>query len=224
MCGRFALYATPEELIDAFDLEEVSEDYGPAFNIAPTLQVAVVPNRPTRRLRMARWGLIPSWAKDRSIGSRMINARSETLKDKPSFRSAFKRRRCLVLASGFYEWKKEGKAKVPHFIRMKTKRPFAFAGLWEIWKDPDGDPESEKVASCTIVTTSANALIAPIHKRMPVILPAAAIDPWLDQSLEDPEALLELLQPHDPDGMEVFPVSTYVSKAGNEGASCIEPA
>ena len=165
-----------------------------------------------------RWGLIPSWAKDMSIGSRMINARAETVGEKPSFRNALRRRRCLVLADGFYEWQKLGKQKRPMRIVMQSGEPFAFAGLWETWRDPQGDV----IPSCTIITTSANDTLGPIHDRMPVILPRDLEDLWLDNSVDDPDALTSVLTPYDDDAMEAYEVSPLVNSARNDGPEVVE--
>lgn len=223
MCGRFTLWVDLEQLARAFpwiDLPPELETLAPRYNIAPTQPVAVVPNTGDNRLDFFVWGLIPSWAKDPSIGSRMINARSETLAEKPSFRSAYKRRRCLVLADGFYEWQKgPGGSKLPYYIRMKSGEPFAFAGLWERWSSPYGD----EVLSCTIITTEPNELARQYHSRMPVILPADAYDQWLDPSEQPPEALDDLLIAYPADEMEAYPVSTVVNSTANDAPECIEP-
>ena len=167
-----------------------------------------------------RWGLIPSWAKDPSIGNRMINARGETVAEKPSFRNALQRRRCLVLADGFYEWQKVGKAKRPMRIVLKSREPFAFAGLWESWRNPDG----EAVRSCTIVTTQANEALRPIHERMPVILPREMEEFWLDGDVTDPAALTDVLLSYPDESVEAYEVSSLVNKATNNGPDLIVPA
>ncbi len=165
-----------------------------------------------------RWGLIPLWAKDMSIGSRMINARAETIAEKPSFRNALRRRRCLVLADGFYEWQRVGKSKKPMRIVMRSGEPFAFAGLWETWRDPEGTV----IPSCTIITTTPNELLKPIHNRMPVILPRDIEDFWLDESVDDPAALTSVLTPYPDDEMEVYEVSSLVNSVANKGPEVID--
>jgi len=166
------------------------------------------------------WGLIPSWAKDPSIGNRMINARSETLAEKPSFKAAYKRRRCLVLADGFYEWRKNpDKSKTPMYVQLESRDPFAFAGLWESWHSPDGD----HVLSCTIITTQPNDFVRKIHNRMPVILPRRAYEQWLDPDEQKPDRLQPLLAPYPAEEMTAYPVSTTVNNPRNETPECIEP-
>lgn len=199
MCGRYGLFETGEDLFRDFDLVEIP-DLAPRYNIAPSQEVSIVRlDEGLRRLLPARWGLIPSWAKDAKIAYRTINARGETVFEKPSFRAAVRARRCLIPASGFYEWKKEGKTKVPHWIRLKNKSPMAFAGLWERWISP----HAEAVDSCTIVTTEANDLVRTIHERMPVILPRDARETWLDLEITAPERLRSLLVSYPPAEMEI---------------------
>ena len=220
MCGRYTLKTPVEELAEEFGFEASSVELPPNYNVAPTQEVAAVLEEDgKRRLELLRWGLIPSWADDPSIGSRMINARSETAPEKPSFRRAFRERRCLIPADGFYEWQRTNGAKQPYYIRMKEGRPFAFAGLWESWKD-DGGPE---IRSCTILTTKPNALAAEIHDRMPVILPAGSYDAWLDPETGRDE-LYGLLAPYPEDEMEAYPVSRLVNSPQNNDPRCIEPA
>jgi putative SOS response-associated peptidase YedK len=220
MCGRYTLKTPVEELAEEFGFEASSVELPPNYNVAPTQEVAaILEEGGKRRLELLRWGLIPSWADDPSIGSRMINARSETAPEKPSFRRAFRERRCLIPADGFYEWQRTNGAKQPYYIRMKEGRPFAFAGLWESWKD-DGGPE---IRSCTILTTKPNALAAEIHDRMPVILPAGSYDAWLDPETGRDE-LYGLLAPYPEDEMEAYPVSRLVNSPQNNDPRCIEPA
>jgi putative SOS response-associated peptidase YedK len=223
MCGRFTLTVDPADLKEAFYWVNFSNlDFVPRYNIAPSQPLAVIPNNGENKLDFFTWGLVPFWAKDPSIGSRMINARSETLAEKPSFKNAFKRRRCLILADGFYEWKKVpgSKTKIPTYIRMKGGKPFAFAGLWENWHSPDGS----QILSATIITTEPNDLIKPIHNRMPVILPESAYDQWLTLGEVAPQELSPLLLPFDADQMEAFPVSRLVNNPRNESPNCIIPA
>ncbi|MDF1512881.1 MAG: SOS response-associated peptidase [Anaerolineae bacterium] len=220
MCGRFSLWLELTDLIKAFPDFVFPNEMAPRYNIAPTQSIAVVTNNPDRNVEFFRWGLIPSWAKDPEIGSRMINARSETVNEKPSFRAAFRRRRCLILADGFYEWQKVpgSKSKTPMYIRMKNGRPFAFAGLWEIWQ-----PDTTPVLSCTILTTKPNALLAPIHNRMPVILPEDHYDNWLETPETERHALQDVLQPYDPAFMTAYPVSTVVNNPRNDVPDCVMP-
>jgi len=194
-------------------------DYKPRYNIAPTQDVLTVINNGERHAQFMRWGLVPFWAKELKIGSRMINAKAETLAEKASFRNAFKKRRCLVPADGFYEWRKEGKEKIPTYIFQKSREPFAFAGLWETWKSP----EDEVVRSCTIVTTEPNSFVEPIHNRMPVMLSEEAEALWLDPLTEDPAVLKQLLVPFPPELMDSYPVSTLVNSPRNQGKEIIEP-
>lgn len=222
MCGRFTLWLQFGDLVKAFpdfDFPE-PETFTPRYNIAPTQPVAVVPNDSARRVRLFRWGLVPFWAKDPKIGSRMINARSETAAEKPAFRAAYRRRRCLILADGFYEWRAESgsKSKIPMYVRMASGEPFAFAGLWEIWR-PDDTP----LLSCTILTTEPNELIAPIHNRMPVILPPNAYDRWLDPEEQRSGSLDDLLKPYPAGLMTAYPVSRFVNSTTNDAPACIEP-
>ncbi|MCB1033456.1 MAG: SOS response-associated peptidase [Acidobacteria bacterium] len=219
MCGRYTLHTPGETVAEIFDVTE-SVELAPRYNIAPTQEVAVVglSHQGNRSLGFMRWGLIPSWAKDPSIGNRLINARSESAAEKPAFRSSFKKRRCLVPADGFYEWKKVGDGKQPHYLRMKTGAPFAIAGLWARWHGGEGDP----VQSCTLLTTTPNEVAGAIHDRMPVILPAAAYSSWLDPETP-PEALQELLVPYPAEEMEAYPVHPMVGNPRNDTPKCIEP-
>lgn len=220
MCGRYTLTARPDAIATAFGATEVGADLRPRYNIAPGQNVAVIANRTPRRVEFFRWGLVPSWAKDPAIGHRMINARAETAADKPSFRSALRRRRCLVLADGFYEWKREGKHKVPYYLYRAEHAPFAFAGLWEAWHPDDTPP----LHSCTILTTEANPLVAPIHDRMPVILPPAEYDLWLTEAALDPEVVRPLLEPYPAEALRAHPVSTLVNRPTNDDPACIAPS
>lgn len=219
MCGRYTLTAPKDSIADAFDLSSLPELH-PRYNIAPTQEVAVVRRGPNgeREMALLHWGLIPFWAKDPSIGNRMINARAETVAEKPSFRNAYKKRRCLVVADGFYEWKKEASGpKQPFYVRLKEGEVFAFAGLWEKW-----DKEEEAIESCTLLTTSPNTLMAEFHHRMPVILHPDDYDTWLDPELKGGERLEGLLQPYEPEAMEAYPVSRMVNSPANDAPGCIE--
>ncbi|MGC9521880.1 MAG: SOS response-associated peptidase [Anaerolineae bacterium] len=221
MCGRFTLWLQFGDLIKAFPDLKFPEKLPPRYNIAPTQQVAVVPNDGDKAIRFFQWGLVPFWAKDPSIGSRMINARSETAAEKPAFRTAYRRRRCLILADGFYEWRKEpGRTgKTPMYVRMASGEPFAFAGLWELW-----NPDDAPLYSCTILTTRPNALVAPIHNRMPVILPRSAYDRWLDPAEQRAGALDDLLGPYPAEEMTAYPVSRVVNNPSNDVPDCVQPA
>lgn len=225
MCGRFTLTADINTIQEAFPWVDIPAGMAPRYNIAPTQPVAVVVNDGRNRLDHYVWGLIPSWSKDPSIGSRLINARAETLAEKPSFRSAFRRRRCLILADGFFEWKKStdtaGKAvKIPTYIQLADGKPFAFAGLWENWNGPDGS----QILSCTIITTQPNPLTATIHDRMPVILPQQALNRWLEPGEANPEKLADLLVPYPAEAMRAYPVSSLVNNPANDLPATVKPA
>ncbi len=219
MCGRFTMRLTPSELQQVFDLFREPEIV-PRYNIAPTQSVPVIRRTDEGNdLSMMRWGLIPSWAKDVKIGASLINARSKTAATKPAFRSAFKRRRCLIPADGFYEWKKTGeKTKQPYLIGLKKAEPFAFAGMWEIWKSPEGN----SLESCTILTTDANSLLRELHDRIPVILDQKDYEAWLDSEIPS-EGLAPLLQSYPSDSMQTVAVSTLVNNARNEKPECVVP-
>ena len=221
MCGRFSLVADPDELREAFPWLNIPMTMTPHYNVAPSQPVAVIPNDGKNQLDFYVWGLIPSWAKDPNIGNRMINARAETLTEKPSFRAAFRRRRCLIPADGFYEWRAEPgkKVKTPMYVRLKSGKPFAFAGIWENWNSPDGST----ILSCTIITTAPNQLVKEIHNRMPVILPEPDYSLWLEPGEADPEKLKGLLQPYPAEDMMAYPVSTLVNSPANDLPACIEP-
>ena len=222
MCGRFVRFDKIQDLIKVLN-SKIATDLPRSYNIAPSQMVACIRHAPENDHRECvplKWGLLPSWAKDTSMGNKMINARAETVAEKPSFRSAFKKRRCLILAHGYYEWKLEGKRKQPYYIRFKNDRPFAFAGLWERNEKTTNEP----IESCTIITTGPNALMEPIHHRMPVILDANDYDLWLDSSVNDPLSLNPLLRPYRDEGeMEAYAVSTMVNSPSNNRAECIEP-
>jgi putative SOS response-associated peptidase YedK len=227
MCGRFTLTDPDQDLAAQFNLPEIP-DMQPRYNIAPTQPVAAVrvapdaasPDAaPVRELALLHWGLIPFWAKDPKIGSRMINARSETVAEKPAFRAAFRRRRCLVVADGFYEWQKLERGKQPFYVRLRNGQPFAFAGLWEQWKRPD----DHVIESCTLLTTQPNNLIRPVHNRMPVILHPSDYDLWLDPEVQQADHLQPLLRAYPPEEMEAYPISRFVNHPDHDDARCIEP-
>jgi putative SOS response-associated peptidase YedK len=220
MCGRFVRRRSASSVAAEFGVDEVVDDLQPSFNIAPTHDVAVIINSGAKRLVAMRWGLVPSWATDPGIGSKLINARAETLTTRSAFKEAFINRRCLVIADGFYEWQKQGKTRTPQLFRFRSDRSFAFAGLYDVWKPPFGDP----LTTCTIITTEPNALVQPIHDRMPAILPKRLESLWLDESLRDKTMLLNMLGPYPADEMESLTVSNLVNSVKNDSPDCIEPA
>jgi putative SOS response-associated peptidase YedK len=219
MCGRYTLRTPVETLVERFEIDEYPSSITPSYNIAPTQGVAaVIAENGKRKLEMLHWGLIPSWAKDPEVGNKMINARAETVAEKPSYRKAFKERRCLILADGFYEWQKTDSGKQPFYIRMEDESPFAFAGLWESWQN------GREIRSCTIITTSPNEVAAQVHNRMPVILHPEDYEMWLDPDFDEREPLTTLLQPFPAEAMEAYPVSRRVNKPSNNEPGVVEPA
>ena len=231
MCGRFVAATTPAALAARFEASltpelEADGDPGPRYNVAPTLPVyAVATSRSsgTRRLGLFRWGLVPSWAADVSIGSRLINARVETVASKPAFRKALLRRRCIIPADAFYEWQRRGeRSKQPFAIRRRDGEPLAFAGLWELWRAED-DADGPLLRTCTIITTPANDAIAPLHDRMPAVLPQQAWAEWLDPAVTDLARLMPLLQPAPPADFLIYPVGREVNNARNEGPQLALP-
>src|SRR5262245_51915243 len=229
MCGRFTL-RTPLTVLAKqlqFDLDAAFAKVGPRYNIAPTQDVLAVrqPEQGAKAELVAlRWGLIPVWAKDAKIGYSTINARSDTVAEKPAFRSAFKKRRCLILADGYYEWLREGKSKLPYLYEIDGGKPFAFAGLWEYWPGPKDGPKAEPIESCTIVTTDANKLASKVHDRMPVIISEADFDCWLDPACDDRAKLEKLIKPFAGKSMSCRPVSQHVNNVKNQGEACVAPA
>jgi putative SOS response-associated peptidase YedK len=221
MCGRFVRKATEEEVLGEFDVEpdDVSFGLAPRYNIAPGQQAAAVLFDGRRKVEGLQWGLIPFWAKDPKIGYKLINARAETLASKPSFRNSLKKKRCLVVADGFYEWRKDGSKKTPMFVRMRDGRPFGFAGLYDDWKTPEG----RNIRTFTIITTSPNKLLEPIHDRMPVILTREAYGDWLDTGPDEPAKLLGLLKAYPDREMEAYRVGLEVNSPKNDGPECIQP-
>ena len=220
MCGRYALYTDYAMILERFHIEESAVDegeYSPSYNIAPSQKVLAVVNDGTKnRLGYLKWGLVPPWAKDQKIGYKMINARAETAAEKPSFRHAFKKKRCLIIADAFYEWQRTDEGKIPMLAKLKSGKPFAFAGLWETWQSPDG----ETVNTCTILTTQANRVMGTIHDRMPVMLSEEGEKLWLDPE-QAPQVLEELLKPFDSDEMETFEVSDAVNSPKHNGPELI---
>ncbi|WP_349409492.1 SOS response-associated peptidase [Pseudalkalibacillus sp. SCS-8] len=220
MCGRFTLTAEIDLLMDWFEIDEWASDleFQPRYNIAPSQDIlAIVGYEGKRRAGFLKWGLVPFWAKDPSIGNKMINARAETVPEKPSFKHAFQKRRCIIPADGFYEWKKEGKQKQPKYIRMKDAQPFGLAGLWEKWKNENGNT----IHTCTILTTEPNELMEDIHNRMPVILQKEDYSKWLEWEGEQ-DVLKDMMKPFDPAVMEAYDVSTIVNSPKNDTPECIE--
>ena len=218
MCGRYSLTADLGELALRFEFDGDRLTFQPTYNVAPTQEVLTVVGGETRRGGFMRWGLIPHWAKGASNGSRMINARAETVGENPAFRDALRRRRCLVLADGFYEWQRVGRVKRPMRVVMRSGDLFAFAGLWPVWRDPAGNA----IPSCTIITTAANDLLRPIHDRMPLVLPSDIEGLWLDRGVDDPIALADVLSPHLADTMDTYEVSALVNSVANDGPEVIE--
>jgi len=221
MCGRFTLFSTYETIIQRFRIETAIDeaDYQTSYNIAPSQQVAAVINDGSKnRLGHLRWGYIPSWAKDESIGYKMINARAETLNEKRSFKNAYQKQRCLIVADAFYEWRRMKEGKVPFCIKLKSSEPFGFAGLWESWKSPEG----KIIHSCAIITTNANEAVSSVHDRMPVILNREEEKIWLNPKLHDTQILNQLLAPYKSEEMDIYQVSKDVNSPRNNSARLIE--
>lgn len=224
MCGRFTLTKDVEEITGWMpELKSgpaVRAELHPRYNIAPSQSVAAVLNDGRHEISLLRWGLIPSWAKDPAIGNRLINARAESLAEKPSFRNSLRRRRCLVLADGFYEWQPQpaGRGKIPIYFRLKSGQPFAFAGLWDRWRAPEGD----ELATCTIITTTPNSMVAPVHDRMPVILRAGDYEQWLAPGEALPGELVACLQGYPAAEMESYAVARLVNNPAHEAPDCIQ--
>lgn len=213
MCGRFTLRAPTSRIADFFGVT-IHDTWQPRFNIAPTQWIpAIRCEGSSRQLVNLHWGLIPSWAREQRLGASMINARAETVAEKPAFRTAFRRKRCLIPADGFYEWQRvDAKTKIPHLFEMKDESPFAFAGLWDRWHSPDG----RTIESCAIITTEANSLVADVHDRMPVILKASFFDGWLNAELHDVDQLMPMLAPFPASKMKATQVSTRINNARND--------
>lgn len=216
MCGRYTLTREEREIAEKLEVQE-SFEFTPRFNIAPTQEVPVVFHDGGRTCTTFRWGLIPFWARETAIGSRLINARSETISVKPAFRNLLGKKRCLIPADGFYEWKKSGKQKIPVHIHLASREVFCFAGLWDCWRSPEG----QEIRSFTIITTEANEGLRTVHDRMPVILRKSDYQMWLDPSESNKESLKALLRPYDSEEMQHFTVSPFVNSPRNEGAQCM---
>jgi len=227
MCGRFVQVSSPDLLVERFNVDEVAtRQHEPSYNVAPRATVYAVRDRSEdegrrRHLSQLLWGLIPSWAKDVKAGDRMINARAESLADKPAYARAFRRHRCVVPADGFYEWQRRGGRKQPMFIHRRDGEPMAFAGLWAAWRDTN-ERDGDWLRSCAIVTTNANDTIAPLHDRMPVVLEERDWDQWLDPTATDSDALGRLLVPASDDALVAYPVSSAVNSADNDGPQLVE--
>ncbi len=219
MCGRFVRAVSLEDIVDEFGVDKPDFDLSPSYNIAPSQNIAIIKNSGEKSMAVSRWGLVPSWAKDPAIGHKMINARSESVAEKPSFKSSFRHHRVLIPANGFYEWKREGKIKTPFYINLKSRKCFGFAGLASYWKSPEGN----QICTSCIITTDANDLIQPVHERMPVIIRKEDEDKWLDNGEQDKEALLALLKPYSSDDMEYYAVSKVVNSPANNSPECIKP-
>lgn len=223
MCGRFVQVSPFHVIAETFDVGEGPMELHPSYNVSPGQSILAVIRRAgeaSNRLVRFRWGLIPSWSKDPAVGNRMINARAETVAEKPGFRNAFRKRRCLVAADGFYEWRRSGKTRTPFYVRLGTGGPMGFAGLYETWVSPGG----ETLQTCTIITTQANRLLEAIHDRMPVIVPGDRQARWLDPAFQDAGPLLEWLEPYPPGEMEMYEVSRAVNFPQNDSPELINPS
>lgn len=222
MCGRYRLSRRKQIIEEHFDTADWQDDWNPRFNVAPTQPVPVIrqhPKEPIRQVSMMRWGLIPNWAKDPSMAQNTINAKSETAATKPAFRDPLRFRRCLIPADGFYEWKKTGVSKQPFCFEVRDGELFAFAGLWDGWKDPSG----QWVRTCSILTTTPNAVTSAVHDRMPVILDPDSYDLWLDPAMQNVAVISELLKPFDARLMRCYPVSTRINHVANDDEECSRP-
>jgi putative SOS response-associated peptidase YedK len=223
MCGRFTIITPIEKLVEQFEARLLEDDLKgtlfPNYNAAPGQKLLVITNTSPKQISLYRWGLIPYWAKDPAIGYKMINARSETLTEKASFKNAFKKRRCIILADSYFEWEKQSGKKIPYRILMKNEKPFAMAGIWESWKDADGN----EIFTFSIITTEANSLTKDIHDRMPCILDQKKIKMWLDTNIPEPAAL-QLLKPYPRTEMKLYEVSTLVNLPRNNSPEVIKPA
>lgn len=220
MCGRFVRSSPISSIAEAFNVQQASIEIAPSYNISPAQEIVIISKKGTRKLMRCRWGFLPSWARDHSMGSRMINARAETVASKPAFTSAFRKQRCLVVADGFYEWRMAKPKKIPVYIHLKSGRPFGFAGLYNPWTSPEG----KTFCTCTIITTGANELLGAVHDRMPVIIPQEKEDLWLNPEEQDQDILLELLKPYPAGEMEMHEVSAKVNYPAYNSPDAIKPA
>jgi len=223
MCGRFVQFSSLRTLETHFPIDSIAGEVIASYNVAPTQEVLAIIHQNGRRLEKLRWGLVPSWSKDLTGASRLINARAETAAQKPSFRTAFKRRRCLIMADGFYEWQGKKGSKQPYFFTLPSSRPFAFGGLWETWKSNDAADDDPAYKSCTILTTAASESVRGVHHRMPVILQPDAYEDWLDPEIHDADRLAAVLQNHLVRKMQYYPVSKLVNRVQNNTAENITP-
>lgn len=219
MCGRFVRYVSVPEAADVFNAEAAAAELKPSYNITPGQDIAVIVNNGRNILIPCRWGFIPSWAKEPAVGYKMINTRAETITEKASFKSAFKRQRCLIIANGFYEWRKDGKKRTPFYIHLKNRNIFGFAGLYNVWNSPEG----ARICTTTIITTAANEFLGPIHNRMPDIIPRDKERLWLDPAVEQSEKLLALLRPYPSGELEFSEVSGIVNSSSHDSPDCISP-
>lgn len=222
MCGRYRLSRRKQIIEEHFDTADWQDEWSPRYNIAPTQPVPVIrqhPKEPVRKISMMKWGLVPHWAKDASGAANTINARSESAATKPAFRDPLKFRRCLIPADAFYEWKRNGASKQPYCFEVKDGELFAFAGLWDGWKNADG----QWIMTCSILTTTPNAVTSTVHDRMPVILNSDSYDLWLDPGMQNVAAISELLKPYDARPMRCYPVSTRINHVGNDDEECSRP-
>ena len=221
MCGRFERSSSEDIIIRDFRINKASIEVIPSYNVAPSQDILIVriDHEGNRQLSGCRWGFIPSWAKDPAIGYKTINARAETVATKPAYRDAFKKNRCLIVADGFYEWEKREKRKIPFYVRLKSGKPFGFAGLYSHQISPQGD----RICTCTIITSDSNELIQPIHDRMPVIIPKDKEDLWLDPEVQDQNSLLQLLRSYPAEELEMYEVSPKVNSPGSDGKDLIRP-
>ena len=219
MCGRFVRSSPISSIVDTFHVDSVAADLSASYNTAPSREILIVNTKGQRELVKCRWGFLPPWVRDLPEGGGMINARAETLDQKPSFQAAFREQRCLIVADGFYEWKRKDRKKVPYYIKLKSSGPFGLAGLYNYWNSPDGS----SICGCAIITTEANDLVSTVHDRMPVIVPREKVDMWLDPSCEDLAALKGILGPYPAEKMEMYRVSRRVNSAATDSEANIAP-
>ncbi|MBF0506469.1 MAG: SOS response-associated peptidase [Nitrospirae bacterium] len=219
MCGRFDLHSETKVILREFRVDSFSTDYHPSYNIAPSRRIVIIKDDGKKHIVQCMWGFLPSWVKDPSMANKMINARAETVAEKPAFKDSFRHRRCLVVADGFFEWRRQGKRKMPVYVRLKSRSPIGFAGIYNTWTSPEG----ESICTCAIITTEANDLLEPIHDRMPAIIPKDGEDLWLDPHITEKERLMPLLRPYASEDMEMYDVSPLVNKPGYDSPEIIIP-